>query len=102
MSNIPVYIMMPECDHEDIILIAIVDMMYQHLKHKNNGNSKRLYRLNKAHTALMELERSYEGCVPEYLGGRADALNQQINKALGMMRTPAMIVRDGNGEQNES
>jgi hypothetical protein len=78
--------MMAERDHEDIILIAIMDMMFQHLRHKNRKDKKRVYRLERAHNALMSAEKGYIGSIPDWLGDKAEELNEQIDTALKGMK----------------
>jgi len=95
LAKSPVFTMMPERDHQDLILIAIMDMFFQHLKVKNSCNEKRTYRLNKLHTALLDYEKQYEGAIPEHVGDKADDLNRIINKGLDMMLKPPKLVTHG-------
>ena len=92
MNNTPVYTMMPERDHPDIILIAIIDMMLKYLKDRNATDKNRTYRLERIHTALLVHESRYEGSVPEHLGDRADRLDATISKALTQLVTPPRLV----------
>jgi hypothetical protein len=97
-SKSPVFTMMPEHDHQDIILVAIMDMMFQHLKQKNRCNEKRMYQLNRIHTSLLDYEKRYEGAIPDYVGDKADDLNRIINKGLDMMcKPPKVVTRNAKG-----
>jgi len=84
----PVYQMMNTADCEDIIIIAIMDMMFKHLTNKNISNRSRKDRLEKIHGLLMNYESRYVGAIPEAMGDKADKFNKAVNRAITALKKP--------------